>query len=159
MSDYVTVMAKNGDTYVPILLDPADAEALGSRRLSLGSHGYAQVCVPGDGVSSLLHRVLLGLIKGDGLIGDHRNGNPLDYRRENLRIVDPSGSSQNVSGRGKSKYRGVHPMKSGRWATRVKFQRKTHYLGTFATEEEAAKAADAKRRELMPYYVPPEERS
>jgi hypothetical protein len=35
----------------------------------------------------------------------------------------------------------------------VKFQGTTYYLGTYATEEEAAAVSEAKRRELMPFYV------
>lgn len=103
---------------------------------------------------TLVHRWVLGLQHGDRRIGDHINGNKLDNRRSNLRIVDASGSSQNVSGRGRSRFRGVYPQRSGRWQARVKFQGETHYLGTYATEEEAAVVAEAKRHELMPFYVP-----
>ena len=34
-----------------------------------------------------LHRHILGLTKGDGKIGNHINRDPLDNRRENLRVV------------------------------------------------------------------------
>lgn len=138
------------------LVDRADAVRIGSRRLSVASHGYVQLSVPGNRVA-LLHRWILGLVKGDGLIGDHVNGNPLDNRRSNLRIVHASGSSQNVSGRGASRFRGVYPT-GARWEAKVKFKGHLYYLGTYSTEEEAAAVADAKRRELMPFYVPPEQR-
>jgi hypothetical protein len=41
---------------------------------------------------------------------------------------------------------------------RVKFKGKNYFLGTFDDELEAAAVADAKRRELMPFYVPVNER-
>lgn len=150
--DHVVIQAKAGEHTVPVLIDQADAEWLKGRKLSLGSHGYAQTFWQGH--VTVLHRRILGLSVGDRRIGDHVNGDKLDCRRSNLRVVDPSGSSQNVAGRGKSAYRGVHPLRSGRWAARVKFQGRNYILGTFDTELAAAEVAEAKRIELMPFYVP-----
>jgi len=157
MRAWVEIDASTKAGPIPILVDVDDYFRLGGRDVSIGSHGYAQIA--DQGLMQLLHRWLLGLRTGDGLIGDHQNGDVRDYRRANLRIVDPSGSSQNVAGRGKSRYRGVHPTRSGRWAARVKFRGENYILGTFDREDEAAAAADAKRRELMPFYVPPKERA
>jgi hypothetical protein len=144
-------MARQSGVLVPVLMDPEDIERLGGRKLSVGSHGYAQMWERKTVI--LVHRWVLGLEHGDRRIGDHINGNRLDDRRSNLRIVDASGSSQNVSGRGRSRFRGVYPSRNGRWNAKVKFQGQYHCLGTFDTEEEAAAVADAKRRELMPFYV------
>ncbi|MEV5451640.1 HNH endonuclease [Streptomyces sp. NPDC052535] len=145
-------MARKSGLLVAVLLDAEDIELLGSRRLSIGSHGYAQMWE--RKTVTLVHRWVLGLASGDRRIGDHINGNKLDNRRSNLRIVDASGSSQNVSGRGRSRFRGVYLTRQGRWQAKVKFQGRLYCLGVFDTEEEAAVVADAKRRELMPYYVP-----
>jgi hypothetical protein len=144
-------MASCAGILVPVLMDSEYITRLAGRKLSIGSHGYAQMFEEKRVI--LVHRWVLGLCKGDGLIGDHKNGNRLDNRRSNLRIVDASGSSQNVSGRGRSRFRGVHRARSGRWTARTKFQGQTHYLGTYDTEEEAAAVAAAKRIELMPFYV------
>src|SRR3990167_2041420 len=55
-----------------------------------------------------MHRVILGLMWGDPRQGDHINGNKLDNRRHNLRIVTVQQQRQNVrAGYGTSKYRGV----------------------------------------------------
>ncbi len=153
MAGHVEVPAKRRSEYVAVLLNAEDRDALGRRTLSIGSHGYPQLWVGEPTRVQVLHRWILGLEKGDGLIGDHINGEKLDNRRANLRAVDPSGSSQNVSGRGRSRFRGVHPQRSGRWSARVKFRGVTHYLGTYASEVEAALVAHAKRCELMPFYV------
>lgn len=149
--DVAKVPVKAGEVYFLTLMDASDAEQLGERRLSLGSHGYAQIYW--EGRVTLLHRWILGLKRGDRRIGDHINGDPLDNRRANLRAVTPSGSSQNVSGRGVSKFRGVYPARSGKWNAQVKSGGVVYYLGTFASEETAALAADKKRRELMPDYA------
>lgn len=146
-----SVVARRSGLLVPVLLDAEDVERLGARKLSIGSHGYAQMWERKD--VTLVHRWVLGLERGDRRIGDHINGNKLDNRRSNLRIVDASGSSQNVSGRGRSRFRGVYPTRQGRWQAKVKWRGEVYYLGTFTTEEEAAAVAEAKRRELMPYYV------
>lgn len=157
MDAWVEVPASTKDGPVPVLLSVDDYLRLGARRLSIGSHGYAQLF--DQGRVQVVHRWVLGLRVGDRMIGDHRNGNRTDNRRSNLRVVNPSGSSQNVAGRGKSRHRGVYPLRSGRWQAKVKFRGVYHRLGTFASEEAAARVADVKRRELMPFYVPPEERA
>lgn len=41
------------------------------------------------GITIYLHREILGLKTGDGLEGDHLNGNVLDNRKENLKAVRP----------------------------------------------------------------------
>lgn len=153
MANCIEVPAKRGPEYVTVLMDQSDYEALEGRKISIGSHGYGQIWVGLPSRVQVLHRWILGLTKGDGLIGDHINRNRLDNRRVNLRVVDPSGSSQNVSGRGKSRFRGVHPTRAGRWVARVKYQHKNYIVGTFDSEEDAAKAAEAKRREVLPFYV------
>lgn len=123
-------------------------------RISVGSHGYAQVTVPGHGRVSLLHRVLLGLQPGDGLIGDHRNRSVLDCRRSNLRVVDAAESSSNVSARTASGYRGVYRAPSGRWVARGKVRGRMVSLGTYDTVEEAAEVAGRWRAVHLPGYVP-----
>lgn len=121
-------------------------------RLSIGSHGYAQLTGVVSGSTVLLHRWLLGLERGDGLIGDHINGNRLDCRRENLRAVTPGESSANVAGRAGSGFRGVYPCR-GRWQARCKKNGKIHNLGTFDTPEEAASVSQAFREIYLPGYV------
>lgn len=152
LNDPARVLAKCGDVYVPVLMDLADAQSLAERgmSLSIGSHGYAQIWW--NKRVTLLHRWILGLERGNRLIGDHINGDPLDNRRANLRAVTPSGSSQNVSGRGQSKHRGVVRARD-KWAVAVKFAGRMHHRSGFESEADAAVAADALIRELMPDYA------
>jgi hypothetical protein len=74
-----------------------------------------------------------------GMHVDHINGNTLDNRKENLRIVTLQQNSWNQSKKkkGASKYKGV--TKNGnRWRARIRVDDKLIHLGYFGTQEEAA---------------------
>lgn len=80
-----------------------------------------------------LHRYLMQC--PNGLVVDHINHNPLDNRRENLRIITIRGNSLNQSKRkdNKSGYSGVFKTKNGKYKA-------VHYktsLGVYNTKEEA----------------------
>lgn len=75
-----------------------------------------------------------------GLDTDHINGDKLDNRSENLRVIshhDNLRSYMKLDKRNRSGYRGVSRTRSGKWRARV--GRKV-YLGSFETPEDAAKA-------------------
>ena len=96
------------------------------------------------------HRVVLSRMIGRELVKgeecDHINGNKLDSRRENLRLVDRFGNMQN---RRLGPYRGTHwNKKDKRWRAVVKHKGKSYHLGNFKCREKAAAASAAKRAEL-----------
>lgn len=154
MRAYVEVPARQRDNVHPVLVDVDDyLHVIHGRSLSLASHGYVQVCPPGDGKSVLLHRLLLGLKVRDGRIGDHVNGNPLDNRRANLRIVTPGQSSANMAAQSRTGYRGVYATKYGKFYAKATVGGVSHHLGTFATAEAADEAAHEFRLAHMPGYV------
>jgi hypothetical protein len=97
-----------------------------------------------------VHRLIGARIAGRPLLRtdvvDHRNGNTLDNRRENLRIVTPLQNSQNRDR--ENPYRGTTKLRNGKWLASVKCNGKVFYCGTFVSREDAAKAAAAKRTEL-----------
>lgn len=109
---------------------------------------------PGTKRKTLLqfHRYILNAPKGK--VVDHINGNPLDNRKKNLRLVTHRQNSQNQAKartwRGKSttsQYRGVTKRDENRyrskpWMARVTVNGKGKHIGYYATEEEAAKAWD-----------------
>lgn len=73
---------------------------------------------------------------------DHKNGNGLDNRRENLRIVTHQENNFNRKYTfGTSKYKGVSWHKRDNyWQATIKFNKKAKMLGYFKEEKEAALA-------------------
>jgi hypothetical protein len=133
------------------LVDVADAEAVSAYSWSMHNYGYAarETRVGGKRTTVLLHRELLDLEPGDGIQADHINGDPLDNRRVNLRIAT---NAQNGQNRRKRAYRGTTwDASRNLWRAHVRLAGKEHYLGRFATREEAAAAAAAYRRAHMPF--------
>jgi hypothetical protein len=143
-------VSANGMAGVFCWLDGEDVERLEGRSLSLGSHGYAQMFDVGR--VTLVHRWVMGARHRDGKIIDHINGNRLDCRKVNLRIVTASESSSNVKARSRSGYRGVHPMRS-KWQARGKLGGQEFHLGTYSTPEEAARVAHEWRLVNLPGYT------
>jgi len=89
---------------------------------------------------TLLHIYLFGYAS-TGLEWDHINRDPLDNRRENLRMVTRSENNLNkdYSYQNKSGFRGVH-QKHDKWRGAVKVDGKNVYTTVFSTPEEAHKA-------------------
>ncbi|AVH58404.1 MULTISPECIES: hypothetical protein [Streptomyces] len=145
---HVEVPAKNGDDYVTVLLDLDDAERLNGRRLSIGSHGYAQMWEAPHVM--LVHRWVMGVQPGTGhrVIVDHINRQVLDCRRNNLRLVTPSASNLNRGIATRELPRGVYKVRSGRYSAVIKRNRVQRNLGTYDTPEQAAAAVEAARAEL-----------
>ena len=90
-----------------------------------------------------MHRQIMGLVKGDGKQVDHRNGNGLDNRRENIRICTNAQNQQNRRSNINcaSIYKGVTADRK-RWKAEIKHNNKRHCIGCFATPTEAAHAYD-----------------
>ena len=90
----------------------------------------------------LMHRVIMGLGKGDQREVDHINGNRLDNRRCNLRICDSVGNNRNCSMQknNKSGYKGVRYYYKGKWRAEIQIFGRTIHLGCFADKKDAARA-------------------
>lgn len=134
-------------------IDTADSR-LAVHRWSLNDKGYAQRHSADGTTLILLHREVLGLTPGDGLEGDHINGNRLDYRRANLRIATRAlngqnrAPHQNVS----SPHRGVSwDRRRLKWYAYAHVDRRMVYLGRYDDEQEAAAVARAYRLTHMPF--------
>lgn len=135
-------------------VDDADADRASSLRWYLDSRGYAAAHLPGTGAKIQMHRYVLGLPKfvpgGDCV--DHINGDRLDNRRANLRLCSRSQNRLNAPAKsgGTSRFKGVdHFPRGNRWKAQIQFEGRKEYLGLFANEEDAARAYDARARELF----------
>lgn len=98
--------------------------------------------------SRLLHNLILGN-PPSGSVVDHIDGDPLNNQRENLHFVVPvisTTSAQNAQGRKfrrgiTSRFHGVHWDRGNqRWVATIYFRKKSHYLGSFESEIDAARA-------------------
>lgn len=95
--------------------------------------------------NTLLHRVILNAALGTEI--DHRNGDTLDNRRENLRFATHAQNMRNVlpkkqAGRA-SRYRGVSFCKAtNRWRASISDGSRYKQLGRFDSEAAAAYAYD-----------------
>jgi hypothetical protein len=104
--------------------------------------------------SIALHREILGLKKHDGTVVDHRNGNPLDNRRENLRIGTHGTNAKNQAKRIMKtnlpwcEHPGVNYYRpTSTWRASISINSTKTHLGTFLTMEEAITARKSAERE------------
>jgi len=103
-----------------------------------------------------IHRVVMDAPKGMDV--DHINGNPLDNRKQNLRLCSRSENCRNKKVRSDSKsgFKGVYQTKSGRFQAYIGNPNEVSRnikLGTYDTPEEAARAYDKKAVELHGDYA------
>lgn len=119
---------------------------------------YAQRSVFYEGRSHYLamHREIMHLSGIKRLEVDHVNGNGLDNRTSNLRVVTHAQNQQNkgpLAGT-TSRHRGVFWRKDKRkWVAQGKVSGQSHHLGYFKDEEEAARVASAWYLENVPFAV------
>ena len=127
------VLTKGQVTYV----DDEDYEMLKQKTWCV-SDGYAYNAQLGR-----MHRFLLSAPKG--VMVDHRNGDKLDNRKENLRLCSNSQNQANRQVfRGVSPFKGVcwqqRPNGTGAWKAQLIVEGSVVYLGVFKTDLGAASA-------------------
>jgi hypothetical protein len=136
------------------LIDAADAERILCYRWHLHPHGYAvrpRRAEDGPGPTQIyMHRVILDAPAGVPV--RRRNESRLDNRRANLRLATLSQSRAGARLRGDntSGYRGVTwSARNGQWQAQIQVAGKRHFLGYFASKEDAARAYDEAAREAF----------
>lgn len=137
------------------IVDDDDFERLNNLKWSVWTHKnnynkYAIRNIKNDkGNSSQLkieHYILSKPVKG--FVVDHKNGNSLDNRKENLRIVTLYQNRLNAIKRTNKKssiYKGVYLIKDNKkrnkkWVSNISINKKRKSLGVYYTEKEAALA-------------------
>lgn len=100
-----------------------------------------------------LHREVLGLSYGDGMVVDHIDRNPLNCKRDNLRAA--KGHKMNAQNKpsfkgSSSRFRGVRK-RGTQFEAYVHIEGKQIHVGRFEKEVDAAIAVHHKRKEVMPW--------
>lgn len=92
-----------------------------------------------------MHREILGLSQGDGRQADHKNGNGLDNRRENLRACEQFKNVVNQGPRRSSRsgYRGVWwSQRDSKWTAQIRVDGRRMYAGSSESRTEAVLMRD-----------------
>lgn len=142
------------------IVDEDAMEFVGGLTLYRSNNGYVYYSKWHDGKSwpELLHRLLANAPKDRSLHVDHINGNKLDNRRENLRVVTTQKNQvnrKNLNRNNTSGIRGVAFVTAfGKWRAQITFQKKNRHLGLFRTKDEAISARRAAEMELYGELCP-----
>jgi len=125
-----------------VKIDTEDYENVRHLRWHINTGGYVA-----NSENGLLHRLIMDVTDTKVLI-DHINGNKLDNTKDNLRLANSETNAQNVTKKegSSSKYLGVSKQKNTTnkiWRASMRKNGKDITIGSFETEELAAKARDS----------------
>lgn len=143
---------KNSKIKLYAFVDSEDFEKVSKYRWIIQKNGWGQIYAYSHKEKTLMHRLIMECPE----MIDHANGNGLDNRKSNLRICDKRLNMANSKKRSDAKtstYKGVskhtdhHREKP--WVVRVSRKR----IGTYKTEEEAARAYNKAARSAFGQYA------
>lgn len=120
------------------LVDDKDYALCKTKSWYMSTHGRPKTNHKVDGKwhQVFMHRFILDFPNGHV---DHRNRNPLDNRRSNLRVCSRGENAINAPPTDGKKFKGIR-LKGKKWEARIKVARKNIYLGMFVQEVDAARA-------------------
>lgn len=129
-----------------IQVDPEDQYLLDKYTWGISSTGHVRRAARENGRQRIiyLHREIMGAGPGDPLV-DHRNGNPLDNRKSNLRFADKAINRINTDKVRSDSGTGVKGVtfdaRFGSYYVYMRRNGQKKHLGTFKTLGEAEKVA------------------
>jgi hypothetical protein len=130
------------------LVDEEDYEKVNEYHWTFKKNKKQEYAINGN---TRLHRFILNESNPKNII-DHKNGNGLDNRKNNIRAATINENNFNTKLRVNSKiaYKGVtFNEKSKKYRSRIQFNKKGIHIGCFYNVLEAARAYDAKAEELF----------
>lgn len=139
---YLRYYTHSGESF---LADISDKKLLETYPCHIAGNGYVFITI--NKKHELLSRIILEADKNT--LVDHKNGNPLDCRRDNLRPADVCENAFNAAlvSNNTSGYKGVYFHKaSGRFHTSIRAYGTRIFLGYYDNPEEAAEAYDRAAR-------------
>lgn len=133
------------------LLDEKDYDYLCQWEWKLNRDGYAYRSLKGRNI--LIHRIITNAT--EGMEVDHKNGDRLDNRRENLRVVLPKYNRWNKGMRKDNTFgfKGVgYSKQKGRCRADIKLNGTSMLIGYFTSIEDASEAYDDTASKLFGEY-------
>lgn len=156
--DIAIVYANGKNRFSYFIVDIEDLEKIANHSWRIQfypSYKRVETSYATSGKSKNKHLVLGRLLIDcpNDLLVDHIDCDSLNNRKSNLRLASPLGNSQNVpkhpTRKTSSKYKGVAWHKKKRkWIASVSANKKSHHLGYFTSEKDAAIAYNHKAKEL-----------
>jgi HNH endonuclease len=138
------------------IIDEADWPIVKNLTLYRGVNGYVYFSTWENGASRprTLHGLLMQAPKGMHV--DHVNGDPLDNRRANLRVVTPSINQVNRKSLNRNNTSGVRgvAMLGEKWRAQIMVNGKAHHLGMFESLDDAVDARRAAEIRLFGVSCP-----
>lgn len=128
------------------IIDAKDIEKVKKFKWMLDTKGY----VTNSRNRIFLHRLITSAT--DGILVDHKNGNPLDNRKSNLRMCNHSQNNMNrkIGSRNTSGINGVCWAESSKkWLAQINMQGEHKYLGTYDNIEDAKKVREKAEKEYF----------
>lgn len=146
-----TITLTNSDKLA--LVDDADFEMANQFSWLLHSKGYAYRDLPRNGGKTRYQFLHQGLLDHEpGFEIDHKDLNPLNNQRDNLRRATRSQNHANCEKRTgtSSRYKGVSwDQQRKKWFAKIKVEYKQIALGRFLCEEDAARSYDQAATEFF----------
>jgi len=145
INDYAKVTNINNEQPLTWLMDIEDLPLLDKYKWGKNHEGYISRHARNSNPRTIfLHRVVMNAPGGTEV--DHRDGNKLDIRKQNLRLCTCAKNSLNKGARGNntSGYKGVswHPT-TGKWRALIAVNRRQISLGLYYDKKDAARAYNA----------------
>lgn len=135
------------------VVDDSDYEWLSRYKWSFDRYAYRTKQLPnGRKRSERMHRLIMN--PPVGMVVDHINGDKLDNRRENLRVVSQSVNARNIHNPKTKKVPAPQCVTwdefRSKWKAQICVNYKKIWVGRFSTKEEAESAVNEALREVMP---------
>lgn len=147
-----------------VIVDDEDFEKLNHQKWFFGARGYAirtehrGYTPEGKRLTGTIwmHREIMQT--PEGLFTDHVNGDTLDNRKSNLRVVTAAQNTRNskTPTHNTSGFKGVSEDKrnlKNKWQSYITINNKKHHIGYFPTKEDAAEAYNRTAREIFGEYA------
>ncbi len=125
-----------------------------SSKAKSGIYAKTSICVNGKSCFVTMHK-MINKTK-EGYLTDHIDHDTLNNQKLNLRscTIEESNFNRRRIKKGNSSYKGVTFEKNeSRWRARIQHKEKVYCIGSFKTEVDAAKAYDAKAKELYKEFA------